>query len=359
VNYDGIPAEQALLGAVLLDPAGQHRALDLVQPDDMCRPWHAQVLAAMQRVRDREVPPGPIEVYRELQNDPDLPPSVSRDAVPLAGLMEAAPRARHAPAYAVMVIEGGIRQRLHLTGSRIVQASKTGRLEVVLLQVTIGTRDLNACRARWLALPEHLRRELPTRAGQTRDNARVFHNATAYREELARPEDPAALAAGEKALRDLAAAAPSQLALVGKWVRPGHFARAEWGELYAVMQDMRVAGKPVDSLTIAWEAAHRGLRADPRSLAGGTGTFAVASAREVYVHGMLAQAAQAGQDIQADATDPSCPPHRLMQSAAERLQALEPQPHADPRPARDTEILAPDITTRSQQARQPEREAAR
>ena len=101
-----VQAERALLGAVLLDPAGQHRVLDLVQPDDMRRPWHAQVLEAMQRVRARGAFPDPMAVYAELQNDPDLPTAVSRDGVLMAGLMEAAPTARHARAYAVLVIEG-------------------------------------------------------------------------------------------------------------------------------------------------------------------------------------------------------------------------------------------------------------
>jgi replicative DNA helicase len=102
--------EQAFLGAVLLDPAGQHRLLDLVEPGDMYRPWHAQVLAAMRRARGRGALPGLAEAYRELQNDPDLPRTVAADAVPLASLMEAAPRPEHAPAYASMVVEGGIRR---------------------------------------------------------------------------------------------------------------------------------------------------------------------------------------------------------------------------------------------------------
>src|SRR6266851_9503728 len=99
----GVGAERALLGAVLLDPAGQQRALDVVKAEHMCRPWNAQVLEAMRRIGDRGAMPDPLEVYRELQNDPDLPSSVAQDAVPLAELMEAAPYARHAPAYAVMV----------------------------------------------------------------------------------------------------------------------------------------------------------------------------------------------------------------------------------------------------------------
>ena len=96
----GIRAEQALLGAVLLDPASQQHVLGLVKPGDFGRPWHGQVLAAMRRVQARGGVPGPAEVYTELQNDSDLPRSVSQDAVPLVTWMEAAPQAGHVEAYA-------------------------------------------------------------------------------------------------------------------------------------------------------------------------------------------------------------------------------------------------------------------
>ena len=48
-----IRAEQALLGSVLADPGGQAWLLDLVDADDMTRPYHGQVLGAMNRVRGR------------------------------------------------------------------------------------------------------------------------------------------------------------------------------------------------------------------------------------------------------------------------------------------------------------------
>src|SRR5258706_10961703 len=137
----GTPGERARRGAALPAPPGQHRVLDLVEPADMHRPWHAQVLAAMQRARGRGALPEPAEVYRELQNDPDLPRSVARDAVPLAGLMEAAPRARHAPAYAAIVVEGGIRRRLYLAGSRMEQASESGDLEAAWRQAARASHE--------------------------------------------------------------------------------------------------------------------------------------------------------------------------------------------------------------------------
>ena len=139
-------AEQALLGSILLDPAGEQHVLDLVQCDDMRRPWHGQVVAAMQRLRGRGVLPAPIEVYEELTKDPDLPRTASSDAVPLVNLMEAG-HAPHAPAYAAMVIDGGIRQRLALAGSRMTQAAEDAEgepLEAALRQTEAARRDLDA-----------------------------------------------------------------------------------------------------------------------------------------------------------------------------------------------------------------------
>ena len=109
-----VRVEQAMLGAVLSDPTGQPQVLDWLEPTDMRRPWHGQVLGAMQRLRGRGTPPGPLEVYAELQNDPDLPASVGQDAVLLADLMAAAPRTGHAQHYAAMVVEGGVRRRMCL-----------------------------------------------------------------------------------------------------------------------------------------------------------------------------------------------------------------------------------------------------
>lgn len=348
-------AERALLGAVLLDPAGQQRVLELVRSDDMRLPWRAQALEAMQRVLARGALPGPVEVYRELQNDPDLPPSVSRDAVPVTSLMEAAPRARHAPAYAAMVVEGGIREHMHGTGSRILQAAGSGNTETVLWRTAESIRDVNACRARWLALPGHLRRDLVPPPGVT---GHVLRRPAPSQREPVRPRGPAALAAGKKALRDLAAA-PGWLEQVGQWLRPEHFADLEQGKLYAVMQEMAVAGRPVDPVTISWGAARRGLRAEPRSLEGGMGPFAVASARDVHRHGVLAQAKYAGRVIQDDAADLACRPDEMLQSARERLQTLEAELKPDKQPTPDSALREPDEAGSTPRPRQAAREAAR
>ena len=113
------------------------------------------------------------------------------------------------------------------------------------------------------------------------------------------------------------------------WLRPGHFARPEHGEVYRVMADLHTAGQPVDPVTVMWEATRRGVAMTPdeisATLAGGTAALAPASARAVHGHGVLAQAGQAGRDIQAQASSPASSPGRLFRVAGERLRAVECQ----------------------------------
>jgi replicative DNA helicase len=127
-----IRAEQALLGSVLADPGGQGWLLDLVDASDLIRPYHAQVLAAMNRVRGRGATPGATAVREEIRTDPDMPSSVSGNAVLLADLMDAAPRSEHGPAYAAMVISTGIGCRMALAASRMRQAAADGDAGIAL-----------------------------------------------------------------------------------------------------------------------------------------------------------------------------------------------------------------------------------
>ncbi len=388
-----IQAEQALLGAVLSDAVGQQHVLDWLCPDDMHRPYHGQVLAAMQRLRARGVPPGPHEVRAELGKDPHLPATVARDGVRLVELMERSPREGHAPAYAAMVIDASIHDGLGLAGSRLAQAAEAGNLDGALRQARQARRDAEAAAARWEALPEQLRRELPVPGRDATVGAEIARRAKAVRDELARlrddmwvtgshdvqerlagiaqqiaetaalsasrtarrqaaaearPHSNEAHAAGERALRDLAAG-PQHLSDVQGWLKPPHFASRRHGELYQLMADLHAAGRPVDPVTVSWEAARRGVAMTPEqvsaAVAGGTAAFAVPSARSAHEHGVLAQTAQAGCDIQAQASDPASSPRLLLRATRQRLcdvqrehvalEAARQDPQPAPRPTRE------------------------
>ena len=277
-----IRAERALLGAVLADPPAHHHLLDVVEADDFERPWHAQVLAAMQRLRARGAPPEALAVYEESQKDADLPASVARDGVLLADLIEASPRPGHARAYAAMVVECRIRQRLNLAGARLAQASQTGDLGAALHQAGQASVVIDACQSRWVALPDAIRRQLPAvprgqpvqrmrvvpragRAGATtalargsaaaRSRAQALPVTARQYQAVADQEmdpdcgHPSYEVCGARALRDLIAA-PSQIALVRGWLRPEHFA---WPE---AAQDFRT-GYSEDLGDSAFSGKHR------------------------------------------------------------------------------------------------------
>jgi hypothetical protein len=118
---------------------------------------------------------------------------------------------------------------------------------------------------------------------------------------------------------------------------------------------MDASGQPIDPVTVAWAAGRCGLRTDPARLAGGTGPFAVASAREVRRLGMLAQITDAGIAIQRDAADPQLAPPRLILAAARRLESVRDDAMREPSPA--GELSAPRPSRAA--AAQAEPEAAR
>jgi replicative DNA helicase len=358
-----IRAEQALLGSVLVDPDGQGWLLDLVDASDLIRPYHGQVLGAMKRVRGRGAIPGAVAVREEIRTDPDLPRSVSGDGVLLADLMDASPRPEHGPAYAAMVISTGIRCRMALAASRMRQAAGDGDAETALRMARQASAEAERCRARWNALPEPMRREVPSLPGRYgrgeiagwlnaasdeirllgRDmeggargrlagrpapvSERIAANTEAsagWRQQQAhgRPSGPEAEAAGARALRDLIAA-PSRVVMVREWLQPGDFARADHGELYAVVIAMAEAGRPVDPVTVSWEAARCDIVVDAADLADGDRPFAVTSAREVRRHGVLAQVARVANEIEASTGNPASSAAALLEHAAERLGRLD------------------------------------
>lgn len=371
-----VRAEQALLGAMMSDPLRQAAVLDLVRPGDMYRPYHGQVLAAMQRLRATSVAPDPVSVRAELAHDPDLPRLVALDGVLLAGLLEAAPRPGHAPTYAAMVIDHSIRRQVMLAGSRMTQAAQTGDLDAALWMTAVVGNDVDACQMRWEGLPEPMRRELPAAAsgrdrpareavGQlraaAREIARARHDAhvgavddlTKRLESIARhiaqaatesklagrgslreprPIGRAAETAGGLLLRDLAAG-PAQIPMVRGWLSPGHFARPEHGHIYALIRDMHAAGQPIDPVTVSWQAARRGIAVAVAELEDGTAPFAVARAREVHRHGLLARISLAGRDAIAAAADPQVPCAKLLRDCGQRFRNLErePGPHSGQR----------------------------
>jgi DnaB-like helicase N terminal domain len=183
---DILRAERALLGAVLHEPAAQSHVLDHVDAADFHRPWHAQVHAAMQRIRARGELPGPHQVRAELRNDPDVPEHVHGQAWLITDLMHECPRPAHAPSYAGMVAKSGIRRDLGQAGRRMEQVAAEGaeKLEAALDMTARARADLEKSRVRWEALPSEARREIPGPSRDELDAAAIARQAKAIRDEI-------------------------------------------------------------------------------------------------------------------------------------------------------------------------------
>jgi hypothetical protein len=136
------------------------------------------------------------------------------------------------------------------------------------------------------------------------------------------PGDRQAGEAEGRALRDLVAG-PFQIGSVGQWLRPDHFTDPRHRSVYSVMRDLAAGGQPVDPVTVAWEASRRGIPVDIADLSGGTGAFAVDSAREVARGGILAQIGAAAREVQAHAADRRLPVGLVLAQADARLDELQ------------------------------------
>jgi DnaB-like helicase N terminal domain len=362
-------AERALLGAVLHEPAARGPMLDHVAAADFQRPWHAQVHAAMQRIRARGELPGPHQVRAELRHDPDVPGHVHGQAWLITDLMHDCPRPAHAPAYAGMVAEAGIRRGLRHTGRRMEQVAAGGppNFESALDVTARARADLDKSRVRWQALPPEARREIPGPSRDGLDAAAIARQAKAIRDDIAalrenlwaesqagieerlsgiarrlaevtaaqadrrerqaarqaareaRPATPAGEQASCQCLKDLTAR-PEAIEDVRPWLRPDHFATAGQGDTYAVLRDMRAARKPIDPVTASREARRRGVEAD---LDDGTATHAETSARDLQRHATISRVGQVGRGIQAAASDQTAGLTSVFRTADRGLRQAE------------------------------------
>jgi hypothetical protein len=146
-------AEQAVLGACLLDPA-QAEDLAWLEPADFRDPYRGQVWQVM-----REGPAGLVEVAAELvSRGGPAPQSAGWDhAVHLANLMEATPSPANAGVYATMTTADRMRRDLHVAGGWLADAANRADLDIVRDRTAKVAAQVGAAATRW-------REQVPTSA---------------------------------------------------------------------------------------------------------------------------------------------------------------------------------------------------
>ena len=119
-----LPAEQSVLGAILLSKDAIADVIEMLKPDDFYRPAHQTVYECVLDLYGRGEPADPVTVSAELERRGEL---LRIGGAPyLHTLIAAVPTAANAGYYAEIVADRAILRRLVEAGTRIVQLGYHG-----------------------------------------------------------------------------------------------------------------------------------------------------------------------------------------------------------------------------------------
>ncbi|WP_436318372.1 DnaB-like helicase N-terminal domain-containing protein [Streptomyces caniferus] len=316
-----LEAEQAVLGAVLLDP-GQLRQLDWLTPEHFHRPVHQALFAALRKLHADRHPASAA--------GNSVPLSWVTDAVAEAGrhvrgltasythsLISACPRPGHAPVYGRMVLEGAIHRSITEHAIRLHQAARAdalqGDVEGSLRCAGVLREVLTDLARRWGTEPRPVDPGTPPDPGSPATPAPGWSN----------------VAEEEQILLGVLAERPKGLEEVVGWLRPADFADPARGEVYQCLGALHHRGEPVDRITLLWEAQRRGLLADGTlsrdqitAICDGVGPGSAEWLGEQVMRSSVTRtAAASARAIRALAEDETLAPGRLINHA---LHALGP-----------------------------------
>ncbi|MGW3493097.1 DnaB-like helicase N-terminal domain-containing protein [Streptomyces sp. NPDC001020] len=251
-----VHAEQAVLGAIFLEPGQLDQLSPWLRPEHFSRPAHAAIYATMLKLKADRHPAAA---------------TTARDPVPLAwvndtlreastrtrgltasyihSLVSACPRPDHAPVYGRMVLEGAIHRSVAQHAARLHQAAlddgRTGAVEETLHHAQVLTDVLAELARGWGA------------------EARPVKPPVAYESQAERPQPVGEqVFADEEVLLGCLASCPEQLLDLVRWLRPGDFADPGHQQIYRALGALHHRGEPIDQLTVLWEVQRRGALAD-------------------------------------------------------------------------------------------------
>ncbi|MFF7777015.1 DnaB-like helicase N-terminal domain-containing protein [Streptomyces tanashiensis] len=249
-----LDAEQAVLGAVLLNP-GQLAHLEWLAPDHFYRPVHQALFGALRKLRS--------DGHPAVEGEGPVPLSWVTDGVNEASLhvrgltasyahtlISACPRPTHAPVYGRMVLEGAIHRTVTQHAIRLHQEARTGTLrgevEGTLHHADVLAGVLADLARRWGTEPRPVAPAAPPATIPS-----------------ALPPAQASQAAEDEAfLLAVLVERPGAMDEVVDWLRPGDFTGPVHGQLYRCLGALHHRGEPIDRITLLWEAQRRGLLAD-------------------------------------------------------------------------------------------------
>lgn len=335
--------EQALLGALLLDP---HRLGDVtgIAADSFSTAAHAALYAAISTLP----PPDPAEHAKNTKWLDQVLTTGRKEARGLTAsylhtLIQVCPWPRHAPAYARMVEAEHARRRLQTAAEHLVQTVHDASLPHPVQTVLAEADALGI-------VVDNIAIRFPPRAGVL--------PRTAVPPPIA--PDRSEAVEEEQLLLATATARPADIDSV-RWLLPDDLTVPLHAGLWQCLTALARRREAVDPVTVLWEAQQRGLLNDgsePRDvirlLAEPAGSLDYWGERTLQ-RSLLATADQAGRHIEAYAGDPANTPFQLVVGARRSLadiaavrtrwqHATQPVPTRRPRHAPPTRAGPPTTT---------------
>ncbi|MFE3874882.1 DnaB-like helicase N-terminal domain-containing protein [Kitasatospora sp. NPDC059146] len=315
-----LKGEQALLGAVLLDPA-QLDTLAWLTPADFYRPAHRALFAAMRTLSNGQRPVREPDGTVPLSWVTDTVAEASREVRGLNAsypftLIAACPRPQNAPVYGRMVLEGSIHRTVLEHAVRLEHVARIDaeqhQVEGVLHHADALTSVLGDLARRWGTEPRPVPPPGPV--------ASTAASPVGPRE----TED-------EQFLLAVLVNQPEAMAEVYDWLRPGDFVDAGHGQIYRCLGSLHHRGEPIDEVTALWEIQRRGLLADGTlsreqvdSLLGGPGAGSAEWLGDQVIRSSVARAAAgAATKIKTLAEAEALAPGRLIGQALHALGPLD------------------------------------
>ncbi|MFF1782077.1 DnaB-like helicase N-terminal domain-containing protein [Streptomyces virginiae] len=325
-------AEQALLGALLLEPH-RREAIGPLGPEHFSRPLHGAVFAAVVAL----TPPDPALHVREPvwlasilshagPTTPALTPSYLHTLIACAGVPE------QAAEYAGMVRADHARRSVRVHAELLIQAACDPMLPdpaaVALARADALTALIDDLGSRFSPHPGSLPRT-PSPRSPSRDTGEETTSE-------------------EQILLSTATARPDSLPTM-RWLQAEDFAVPLHGQLFRCLTSLVHRGAPVDQVTVLWEAQHQGILTEAINARDVLEMLATPAGsahhwgEQVLRRSLLHSVHTTGLRIQAYADDRTNTPHQLITGTRRALaeltavrvrwhRATSPTPATPPRP---------------------------
>ncbi|MEV0530762.1 DnaB-like helicase N-terminal domain-containing protein [Kitasatospora sp. NPDC050463] len=263
-----LEAEQAVLGACLLDPSQVGLLAGWLEPRHFYRPAHEGFFAILLAQHAAGHPALAPDAGDDQKQDWALT-AIATAASEVPGvtasygqtLVSTCPRSEHAASYGRMVLETAVRRALEEHAHRLLAAAESESVEATVELTGALHAVIQRLGDAWGTIDQRSRRPLPTPPPAGNPSKAI---------EAARQH--------EQALLSSLLSTPGRIPAVASWLTGEDFVDPGHRAVYLAMAALAHRREPLDELTVLWEVQRRGALA--------AGVISVAGVREICSDGM-------------------------------------------------------------------------